>query len=76
MRICKICGEIEEEHHDPDWLEIPEGCVCDWREWDYDNKTTLPPVCGEYKSNGFANGNCRVCEHDKECHKVKEEVAP
>jgi hypothetical protein len=67
MKVCKICGEKEEEHHEPDWLEIPAGCVCDWREWDYDDKTTLPPICEEHQ--GDPSKNCTRCEHDKECHK-------
>lgn len=65
-RVCKTCGEPEETHHEPNWLELPDGCVCDWREWDYDRKTKLPPVCGEYKGDGSCN--CETCEHDKECH--------
>jgi hypothetical protein len=65
-RVCKICGQSEEEHHDPDWLEIPAGCVCDWGTWDYSGKTTLPPACKEYKGDG--QKNCETCEHDKECH--------
>lgn len=65
-RVCKICGDFEDEHHEPDYLEIPAGCVCDWRTWDYDNKTALPPACSEYKGDG--KENCQTCEHDKECH--------
>ena len=65
-RVCKTCGEPEETHHEPDWLELPDGCVCEWREWDYHAKTILPPVCGEYKGDGTCN--CATCEHDKECH--------
>jgi hypothetical protein len=70
MKVCKICGEKEDEHHSPDWLEIPEGCVCDWREWNYEKMTTLPPVCDEHQ--GDPNTNCTRCEHDKECHKAKD----
>ena len=66
MRICKICGAKEDEHHEPDWLKIPKGCVCDWRTWDYENRVKLPPACSEYKGDG--KENCLTCEHDEECH--------
>lgn len=67
MRICKICGEKEDEHHAPDWLEIPDGCVCDWGTWDFD-MAILPPVCNEYQGDG--KENCRTCEHNKDCHVI------
>lgn len=66
MRICKICGENEKDHHEPDWLEVPEECVCDWRTWNYDNVTKLSLVCTKYKGDG--KENCQECEHDKDCH--------
>ena len=65
-RVCKICGETEAQHHEPKWLEIPAGCVCNWREWDYHGMDVLPKVCGNYIGDGKMN--CRICEHDKECH--------
>jgi len=61
-RVCKICGETEQEHHDPDWLEIQDRCVCDWREWDYDKMERLPPVCEEFV--GDERYGCQRCEHD------------
>lgn len=66
MRFCKICGDKEEDHHEPDWLEIPKGCVCNWREWDYYKMISVPSVCGKYVGDG--NTNCETCEHDLECH--------
>lgn len=72
MRICKICGELESNHHEPDWITItmPEGCVCDFRTWDYKRKSfKTSPACAEYMGNG--EENCKKCEHDKECHKTK-----
>jgi hypothetical protein len=69
MKLCKICGEKFGEHHDHDWIEIPEGCVCDWREWNYEDRNALPPVCTEYNDRGFG-GTCGNCEHDKACHQV------
>jgi hypothetical protein len=65
-RVCKFCGVFEEDHHEPYWLEIPDGCVCDWREWDaYD---AIPPVCSNFTALG---SRCVNCEHDKACHKAK-----
>ena len=69
-RICKICGVSEEEHHVPDWLEIPDACVCNWMEWAYYDKATIPPICDKFK--GDANNICTVCEHDLACHERKE----
>ena len=66
LKVCKICGEFEEAHHEPDYLEIPAGCVCDWRTWDYEKMTALRPVCAEYKGNG--KHDCHVCFHDQACH--------
>jgi len=66
-RICKICAIPEDQHHEPDWIEVPDGCVCDLRTWDIDDIAKLPPACAEYKGDG--KQNCATCEHDKECHK-------
>lgn len=68
-RICKLCGRPEEEHCRPEWIEQPDGCVCDPLEWDYHNMDRLPPACEEHV--GDPAGNCERCEHDKACHKVK-----
>lgn len=65
-RICKICGEPESVHHSPDFIEMPDGCVCDFRSWDYVNLKKIPAVCSKYIGNG--KENCKVCEHDKGCH--------
>lgn len=73
MKICKVCGETQEEHHLPDWLEIPDGCVCNWREWDYERMSQLPPVCDRYEGNG--KQNCSRCEHDKACHREGKQEA-
>ena len=67
MRICKICGLPEEDHHIPEWMEVPEGCICASLEWDTDR---IPPICDEYQGNGIQS--CRRCEHDIGCHKTKE----
>lgn len=66
-RICKICFEPEEAHHTPEWIEQPDGCVCDIGTWDYHNMAKLPPACEEYIGDGIEN--CTRCEHDKDCHK-------
>ena len=62
-RYCKICGELENDHHTPDWIEVPDGCVCDPMTWE-DN---IPAPCEKYAGNGVQN--CLKCEHDKACHK-------
>jgi hypothetical protein len=64
-RVCKVCGETD--HHEPEWLEIPDGCVCDWREWNWAQLDALPPACAKYVGNGRTN--CQRCEHDAECHR-------
>jgi hypothetical protein len=64
-RICKVCGE--ENHHEPEWLTIPDGCVCDWREWDWGKLDAIPPACAEYVGDG--SDNCQRCEHDPDCHR-------
>jgi hypothetical protein len=62
-RVCRFCGEPEDEHHEPEWIEVPDGCVCNPLTWD---KDVIPPSCAEYVGNGRTN--CERCEHDKECH--------
>lgn len=66
-KVCKLCGEFEENHHEPAWLEIPDGCCCDWAEWDIVKLTELPPVCESFVDVGGLC--CDRCEHDKACHK-------
>jgi hypothetical protein len=66
VRVCKTCGAYEADHHEPDWLEIPEGCKCDWRDW-YCVKSTIPPICDEYQEDSDS-GMCAKCEHNEECH--------
>ena len=62
-RVCRVCGVPEDEHHEPEWIEVPDDCVCDPLTWD---KNVIPPPCNEYKGNGITN--CETCEHDSECH--------
>jgi hypothetical protein len=66
-RICKICGLPDSEHHDPEYIEIPEGCICDIYTWNYEVMNKIPPACSKYVGNGMEN--CHKCEHDKECHR-------
>jgi hypothetical protein len=74
MKICKICGEREEDHHEPDWIEVPDGCVCHPKTWNYETMKQIPPACDNYMGDG--NRHCAVCEHDKECHKVEKDEVP
>ena len=62
-RVCRICGVAEDEHHAPEWIEVPDGCVCDPLTWD---NNVIPPPCNEYNGNGTTY--CETCEHDRECH--------
>jgi hypothetical protein len=69
-RVCRICGISEDQHHVPDWVRVPDGCVCDIGTWD---SKTVPKPCGEYQGNGRTH--CEVCEHDKACHAGTEQSA-
>lgn len=64
-RVCRICGVQESDHHTPDFINVPDSCVCDIGSWDVGD-AGIPPVCDKYDGNGR---KCRNCEHDKECHK-------
>jgi hypothetical protein len=66
MKLCRICGKSEDDHHAFDPVELPPGCVCDPGTWGESWKK-LPPVCDKYDGDGVEN--CKKCEHDKECHK-------
>lgn len=65
MSKCTICGGEESDHHPFTPVKKPEGCICNEKEW---GTPVLPPVCKKYYHNPDANGNCRMCEHDYECH--------
>lgn len=64
MKRCRICGLTEAEHHDPDWIEQPEGCVCHLATWNCD---VIPPVCDNLRED--LTFYCPDCEHSVECHK-------
>ena len=64
-RFCKICGKSEDNHHEPLWIQVPKGCVCDLLSWD-ENLDKIPDPCGKYQGNGFSD--CKICGHEKECH--------
>lgn len=66
-QICEKCGEFELDHcvfvPRPD---MPSGCKCDPKSWgDFPSD-----ICKEFK--GDPKNNCNSCEHDFECHSVKE----
>lgn len=63
IKICKVCGQPEEDHH-PFEPEMPPGCICDPWGWTDD----VPPVCPEYIGDG--NEYCHRCKHDAGCHAV------
>lgn len=62
IRVCRICGISEDEHHDFSGKEMPADCNCDPMEWDDDN---IGPICEQYAGVGR---NCTRCEHGKTCH--------
>lgn len=64
-KICAICGELEEYHHEAEWILVPDECVCNPKEW-FPRDTDIPGVCDEYIGDGVQE--CRRCEHDKACH--------
>lgn len=47
-------------------IKHPKGCVCyssgDW-------SIIIPPVCDSFHADEDSPLVCRVCEHDKACHK-------
>ncbi len=65
--ICEVCGKGEEEHHDFIPYLIPEGCVCDPRDW----KGGVPPICDCFVGDEDGEEFCEKCEHDVQCHKKR-----
>ncbi len=64
LDICAKCGLTKEEHHDFQPIEVPDGCVCNIKEWG--NPRKIPPICSNYVDD---NGLCKNCEHEEKCHK-------
>lgn len=66
-KVCKVCEE--EYHHKPEWIQVPDSCVCALGTWTSpgDGKRKIPPVCGKYQGPGKPR-NCDDCGHDEECH--------
>jgi hypothetical protein len=52
-------AERELRRHD----SRPVGCVCDPRDWGY----TPGPICDEFVADP-ESGDCRKCDHMRECH--------
>jgi hypothetical protein len=66
--LCRICGLPRSSHHefDPEPVQSrPSGCVCDAGNWYCD---PIPPVCGQYVEDDEFPGQCKTCEHQRECH--------
>ena len=61
-KICKHCGGTEEAHHDYE-PSMPEGCICDPRDWG----DVVNDVCPAYRSG--IDEYCSQCQHDEACHK-------
>ena len=65
--ICKVCGKSEKEHHDFEPWEIPEGCICDPRDW---RNGTVPAICECFVGDPEGEEFCERCEHDVQCHRA------
>ena len=65
---CRHCGLPESEHHDYEpAVVLPEGCICDAREW----ANPVHPICPAYRCIDSGD-RCVACEHDEACHKRTE----
>lgn len=69
---CIHCGALKEEHHEYEAPAIPDGCVCDPREWG--DPTEIPAVCEAFVPMGSldtpeADDICKTCEHEQPCHR-------
>lgn len=67
---CRLCGEPEREHHTFTPYVVPDGCVCNPKDWR--NPIRIPPVCGAYWEVQFHDNDqlCGTCEHEEACHKA------
>lgn len=64
---CIYCGKPEDEHHEFESKEVPEGCQCDPWEW----LNAVPAVCdtSRTKIEDEGKGSCGRCQHLTECHR-------
>lgn len=66
---CVHCGRPASEHHAFEAPKVPEGCVCNPREWG--NLAAIPAVCKNFEPwSEVEKDMCKNCQHDKECHKT------
>jgi len=66
-RACKVLREWENAMP----IVRKPGCNCDPDDW-FD--AVIPPVCDEYAEGGDEYCDyCNNCEHNKECHQLKQE---
>ena len=61
--ICVHCGKPEEDHCIGFERTMPEGCQCAPGEWG----ERVTPICDKFVGEG--SQYCRICEHDKGCHR-------
>ena len=72
---CRKCGRKKVEHCDFEPVEIPDGCVCDPRDWA--DPTGVPGICSKFEadySEDWPSNMCSRCEHDYECHKNRDDL--
>ena len=65
MKYCTHCLKREDDCCNHNFVDLPENCVCDPGTWG----GPIDPVCDSYA--GIGDGYCRICAHDKECHRRK-----
>jgi hypothetical protein len=65
-RLCHVCGDDEDAHHEFTPIIPPKGCVCDPREWG--NPLKIPAICAKYEGEVAEGDLCEKCEHEKACH--------
>ena len=61
--VCRVCLQLEDEHHEFIPFERPDHCRCDPGEW---APNDMGPVCDAF--TGEESMRCVRCEHDKPCH--------
>lgn len=65
-RFCSRCRQWEGVECEHKWVEFPDECVCDPRDWD----GPITPVCDKFV--GLPGCPCLKCEHEEACHKKGE----
>ena len=68
MTVCPHCLRPVEAIDLIEPFKIPEGCVCNPREWG--DPQNIPPTCDHFDPmSGDEDKLCLHCEHERGCHK-------